>query len=108
MPTKSRKQRNAEQASRQQRIRDEAKQRRRPSRDDLARMLLWQMITTAQERSDVRLALDKLRDTITDGLEAQGFDLRQSEDVFEDLAHRYSDGLYPFRPKRHLGDGDLR
>jgi hypothetical protein len=41
MTRKSKKQRNAEQAARQQSVRDEAKVRRRPSRDDLARVLLW-------------------------------------------------------------------
>jgi len=102
MPRKSKKQRNVEQLARQQRVRDEARARRRPSRDDLARVLLWQMITAAQGRADARIALDKLSESIIWELERQGFDVRESEDVFEDLAGRYSDGLFPFRPKRHL------
>jgi CII-binding regulator of phage lambda lysogenization HflD len=102
MPRKSKKQRNAEQAVRQQNVREEAKARRRPSRDDLARVLLWQMIVAAQRREDARLALDKLSEAIVGDLERQGFDVRESEDVFEDLADRYSDGLFPFRPKWHL------
>ena len=102
MPRKSKKQRNAEQVARQQRVRDDARERRRPSRDDLARVLLWQMITAAQKRSDARVALDKLSEAIVRELERQGFDVRESEDVFEDLADRYSDGLFPFRPKWHL------
>ncbi|WP_186376853.1 hypothetical protein [Agrobacterium sp. DE0009] len=102
MARKSKKQRNAEQAVRQQSVRDEAKARRRPSRDDLARVLLWQMITAAQGRKDARLALDKLSEAIVIDLERQGFDVRESEIVFEDLADRYSDGLFPFRPKWHL------
>ncbi|MBK5569467.1 hypothetical protein [Ensifer sp. SSB1] len=102
MPRKSKKQRNAEQLARQQRVRDNAKTRRRPSRDDLARVLLWQMIVAAQGREDARVALDKLSQAIVEELERQGFDVRESEDVFEDLADRYSDGLFPFRPKRHL------
>lgn len=102
MPRKSKKQRNAEQAVRQQNVRDAAKAQRRPSRDDLARVLLWQMITAAQGREDARLALDKLSEAIVGELERQGFDVRESEDVFEDLADRYSDGLFPFRPKWHL------
>lgn len=102
MTRKSRKQRNAEQAVRQQSVRDEAKARRRPSRDDLARVLLWQMIVAAQRRKDARLALDKLSEAIVIDLERQGFDVRESEDVFEGLADRYSDGLFPFRPKWHL------
>ncbi len=102
MARKSKKQRNADQVVRQQRVRDEAKARRRPSRDDLARMLLWQMITAAQRRKDARLALDKLSEAIVADLERQGFDVRESEDVFEELAERYSDGLFPFRPKWYL------
>lgn len=35
-------------------------------------------------------------------LERQGFDVKESEGVFEDLADRYSDGMFPFRPKWHL------
>lgn len=102
MARKSKKQRNADQVVRQQRVRDEAKARRRPSRDDLARMLLWQMITAALHRKDARLALNKLSEAIVVDLERQGFDVRESEDVFEDLADRYSNGLFPFRPKWHL------
>ncbi len=102
MARKSKKQRNADQAVRQQKVRDEAKARRRPSRDDMARMLLWQMIVAAQCRKDARLALNKLSEALVVDLERQGFDLRESEDVFENLADRYSDGLFPFRPKWHL------
>jgi hypothetical protein len=60
------------------------------------------MIVAAQGREDARVALDKLSQAIVEELERQGFDVRESEDVFEDLADRYSDGLFPFRPKRHL------
>lgn len=103
MPRKSKKQRNAEQAERQQKVRDEAKELRRPSRDDIARMLLWQMIMSADNHKlGRRVALDRLRDNVVEGLESQGFDDQQSSDVFEELANRYSDGLFPFRPKRHL------
>lgn len=102
MARKSKKQRNADQIVRQQSVRDEAKARRRPSRDDLARMLLWQMITAAQHRKDARLALNKLSEAIVVDLERQGFDVKESKDVFEELADRYSDGLFPFRPKWHL------
>ena len=102
MVRKSKKQRNAEQAVRQQSVRDEANARRRPSRDDLARILLWQMIVTAQRRKDARLALDKLSGALVIDLERLGFDARESEDVFEELNDRYSDGLFPFRPKWHL------
>ncbi len=102
MPRKSKKQRNAEQVVRQQRVRDEAKARRRPSRDDLARVLLWQIITAALEQQDPDQALGKVRNSLVDDLERQRFSVRESEEVFHEIADRYSDGLFPFRPKRHL------
>ena len=102
MPRKPKRQRNAEQVVRQQRVREQTKARRRPTRDDLARVLLWQMITAAQSHKDPDRALGKVRDSIVDDLERQGFEVRESENVFHELADRYSDGLYPFRPKRHL------
>ncbi|AKI02679.1 hypothetical protein IMCC20628_03999 [Hoeflea sp. IMCC20628] len=103
MTKKSQREINAAQRTRQQRVRDEARFRCRPSRDDLARMLLWKMIMSAEKHNlGRRQALDRLRDEIVDGLELQGFDVRESEDVFEELAARYADGLFPFRPKRHL------
>ncbi|WLR96208.1 hypothetical protein [Shinella sumterensis] len=104
MARKPKKQRNAEQVVRQQRVRDAARTKRRPSRDDIARMLLWQMIVGLQgNRSDARAVLDRMRDEVVGGLERQGFDVRQSEDVFEALVEKYSDRLFPFRPKWHLG-----
>jgi len=103
MTNKSEREVNAEQRARQQRVRDEARNRRRPSRDDLARMLLWKMImSTEKHKLGRREALDRLRDEIVDGLDLQGFDVRESEEVFDELASRYADGLFPFRPKRHL------
>ena len=103
MSKKSQREIKAEQRARQQRVRDEARNRRRPSRDDLARMLLWKMIMSAEKHQlGRRQALDRLRDEIVDGLDLQGFDGRESEEVFEDLAARYADGLFPFRPKQHL------
>ena len=103
MARKPKKQRNAEQVVRQKGVRDAARKKRRPSRDDIARMLLWQMIAGVQNnRSDPRKVLDKLCDEIVEGLEQQGFDVRESEDVFEALVDKYSDGLFPFRPKWHL------
>lgn len=102
MARKPKRQRNVEQVIRQQRVREEARTRRRPTRDDLARILLWQMITVAQAHKDPDRALGKVRDSIVDDLERQGFSVRESEEVFHELADRYADGLYPFRPKRHL------
>ena len=103
MSRKSRKQRNLEQLVRQQRVRDEARVKRRPSRDDVARMLLWLTIHGVQTiRRDVRAVLDRLRDEVVEGLERQRFSVRESEEVFEELVAKYASGLFPFRPKRCL------
>ncbi len=69
-------------------------------------MLLWQMMSGIQTRSaGKREMLDKLRYQIVDGLEVQGFDARVPEEVFDDLAKRYSSGIPPFRRKLHLNPG---
>lgn len=103
MARKSLKQRTEEQRARQAQVRLAARELRRPDRDDIARMLLWQMISGIEKRSsDKRDMLDKLRNQIVDGLETQGFDVRESEDVFEGLVKRYANGVFPFRRKLHL------
>lgn len=109
MARKPKKQRTEEQRVRQSGVRRAAQKARRPDRDDIARMLLWQMISGIHKRSTdksgMRDMLDRLRNQIVDGLEAQGFDVRESEDVFDGLVKRYANGIFPFRPKRHLDPG---
>lgn len=106
MPTQSKKQRNAEQARRQQNVRRKARAARRPSRDDIARLWLWQVITDAQKDGEEgKTLISKMADKIVAGLEQQGFDDQESYDVLDELVRKYADGLYPFRPKRHLGAG---
>lgn len=103
MTRMSAKQRAAEQTVRQKEHRDRAREKRRPSRDDIARVLLWQMITgVSEKRPDRRKVLDRLCNEIVDELEKQGFDPRESEDVFEALVTKYVRGPSPFQPKRHL------
>lgn len=102
MARKSRGQRKQEQQERQAAVRAKAKATRRPGRDDFARVLFWQMIRAAQRDQDPRQKLDRLRDKLTEVLESQGFNLKEAEDVFEDLAKKYSNGLNPFRPKFHI------
>jgi len=59
-----------EQQVRQQRVRDEGREKRRPSREDVARMLLRLTVRGVQtRRRDVRAVLDRLRDEVVEGLE---------------------------------------
>lgn len=103
MARKTKKQRTEEQRVRQAEFRKAARKARRPDRDDIARMLLWLMISGIQaRRTGNREMLDELRNKIVDGLETQGFDPRESEEVFEDLVQRYANGVVPFRRKLHL------
>jgi len=109
MPKETRKQRTEEQRVRQSEVRKAAVKARRPDRDDIARILLWQMISGIQKKTanthDMRDMLDKLRNQIVGGLEDQGFDVRESEEVFEGLAKKYANGISPFRRKLHLNPG---
>ena len=104
MAGKTIKERNEAQRLRQMKLRQTAKSQRRPGRDDLARMLLWQMITRVQkmEGPNKQQLLDGLCNRIVSGLVKQGFDERQCEEVFDDLVRKYSGSLPPFRIKRHL------
>ena len=105
MAKKSIHQRNEEQRLRQSQMRRTAKVLRRPSRDDLARMLLWQMINGLQQKKKTtnrQLELDNLCNMIVSGLVKQGFDEGQCEDVFDAIARKYASSLPPFRIKRHL------
>ena len=103
MPRKPKNTRNAEQAVRQQQVRETAKAKRRPSRDDIARVALWRFINNIWKTdSQARKTLDGMRDSIVGDLIEQGFDLRESEERFEELAEKYRDDMKPFRIKRHL------
>ena len=108
MPAKSKKQRAAEQRDRQQGVRDKAKQTARPSRDDIARMFLWRTISDAHRGGEEgRLLIEKMANLIVAGLTRQGFDERESYDVFDALVRKYASDLFPFRPKPHLGDSPV-
>ena len=96
-------QRAAKQKVRQKINRDTAREKLRPSRDDTARLLLWQMITGVSEnRPDRREVLDRLRNEIVDGLERKGFDVREGEDAFENLVTRLHQLAGPARRFRKL------
>lgn len=101
---KSRKQKLENQAKRQSNLRKLSREKRRPDRDDLARVLLWQMITAAKARSRPEKALSKVCDSLLTELMKQGFSEHETEHVFWELAKKYDPALSPFRPKRHLGE----
>ncbi|KPF57065.1 hypothetical protein IP85_13790 [Rhizobium sp. AAP116] len=100
---KSRKQKLENQARRQSNLRKLSREKRRPNRDDLARVLLWQMITAAKGRLRPEKALSKVCDSLLTELVQQGFSEHETEQVFWELAKKYDPALSPFRPKRHLG-----
>nr|WP_299497867.1 hypothetical protein [uncultured Rhizobium sp.] len=106
MVRKSKKQRNAEQRVRQQKNRDTARECKRPTRDDIARTLLWQMVVTAEGRPNRAAFLAKLRDEVAAQLVRQGFNRKECKAVFEAIASKYSADQLPFRIKRHLQNPD--
>lgn len=94
-------QRNAAQRERQQQLRELAKMERKPSRDDIARILLHWTITRASEAGHMS-KLDRVEDEIVARLVAQGFDERKSYEVFDDIVERYTKRRWGFRRKIHL------
>ena len=87
------------------RDRQRGRQRDYPGRDDVARIALhWLIVKTARlavttsnpERMHV------VEDALLDGLVAQGFDARASEQVLDELIDKYVDGGWGFRRKLHL------
>lgn len=103
MARKGYKKRAIEQRDRSRRDRKKAAEFGKPSRDDIARTALWLWIWSAwRYDKDARRSIDLIRDNIVDQLVAQGFDLRLSEERFEELAEKYKSDLPPFRIKRHL------
>lgn len=106
MARKTKKQKLEEQRIRQIAVRDEARERRRPDRDDMARTLLWLMIREAHDQANKqrsRARLDDLCILLVINLGLQGFDPDEAEDVFEMLERKYRTQASPGRIKRHLG-----
>lgn len=76
---------------------------RRPDRDDIARVWLWQSIRMAEKAQPKHR--DWMQGTVLEALKAQGFDERQSEIALDELVERYrQSNKPPFRRKRHLND----
>jgi len=92
----------AEQRERQQVYRKRIKSERRPSRDDIARVLLHVVITRSAARDKLE-ELEKFGDLIVDRLVEQGFDKRVSYDAFDQLVDKYVKQGWEFRRKTHIG-----
>ena len=110
MAKQTREERNEQQRVRQLTVRKTAQKLKKPGRDDIARMLLWHMITGIQKNKEKDKAgkekmLIDLLNSIVNGLESQGFDGQQSVDVFEALVDKYAKDGSPFRRKIHLTEG---
>lgn len=95
--------RNEEQRQRQAELRQRNRDMRRPSRDDVARVVLWQVITRVHRMGKTE-EWERILDGIIAQLVEQGFDERESDLVIEDLVERYTSGRGGFRIKRHLED----
>lgn len=105
MTRKTRRQRLEEQRIRQAKLRKEAREKRKPGRDDMARLLLWLMLREAHEtarRQRSTEPLDKLCALLVDGLEQQGFDAHEAEALFAMLERKYRIQEFPGRIKRHF------
>lgn len=76
---------------------------RRPDRDDIARVWLWQSIRMAEKAEPKHR--DWMQRTVLEALKAQGFDELQSKIALDELVERYRQSKrLPFRRKRHLND----
>ena len=93
-----------EQRARQQVYRKRVKTERRPSRDDIARVLLHLIITRSAARDKLD-ELEKFGDLIIERLVEQGFDRRVSYDAFDQLVEKYVKQGWEFRKKTHIGPG---
>jgi hypothetical protein len=92
----------AAQRERQQAYRQRVKSERRPSRDDIARVLLHIVITRSAARDKLD-ELEKFGDLIVERLVEQGFDKRVAYDAFDQLVEKYVKQGWEFRKKTHIG-----
>ncbi|MBB6182417.1 hypothetical protein [Pseudorhizobium flavum] len=93
------------QRGRQRAYRERLKRERRPGRDDVARIALhWLIVKTANlaVRTSNPARMHVVEDALLDGLVAQGFNARASEEVLDELIDKYVDGGWNFRRKLHL------
>ncbi|PWL16590.1 hypothetical protein DKP76_16600 [Falsochrobactrum shanghaiense] len=92
------------QRERQKDYRDRLRAERKPTRDDIARVLLHFMIVKAV-KSGNQDGTEKLIDMLLDALADQGFDKDASLEVIDDLIVRYTKSGWDFRRKVHLKSG---
>ncbi|MEJ5022949.1 hypothetical protein WH297_24925 [Ochrobactrum vermis] len=90
------------QRERQKNYRDRLKADRKPTRDDIARIVLHFMVLLASEADDPR-SLDQLINRVLEALKEQGYDEDASLDVLDDLIAKYTKTNWGFRRKMHLG-----
>ncbi len=94
------------QRERQKDYRDRLRVQRKPTRDDIARVLLHFMIVKAV-KSGNQDGTEKLIDMLLDALADQGFDKDASLEVIDDLIVRYTKSGWDFRRKMHLRPGGV-
>lgn len=94
------------QRERQKIYRDRLKADRKPTRDDIARVVLHFVVMHASKADDPQ-SLDRFTKRVLKTLKAQGFDEDASLDVFDDLIAKYTKKNWGFRRKTHMVDGDL-
>ena len=100
----SNRQRLTQQRERQRLYRAKMKAARKPSRDDIARVLLYFTIAENFKRGREQEVF-RLQDQIVNGLVGQGFDRAASNAAFEELIDKYRSG-WDFQRKPHLGAAD--
>ena len=89
------------QRERQKRHRLIQRARKRPGRDDIARVALHWMLTRAAE-TDMLGHLAKIEEVLVARLVEQGFARAESFEVFESLIDKYVAEAWSFRRKPHL------
>lgn len=101
MAKQSQAERNRKQRDRQREVRARQKAERRPSRDDIARVMLHWFIMGSVSKGRMR-ELEQSEDVIVRRLVVQGFESDACYAVFDDLVEKYTGQHWGFRRKPHL------
>ena len=89
---------------RQKALRERNRDLRRPTRDDIARMLLHLALDQLTRDQDIE-ELARVQDGLVRRLVKQGFDRQQCHLAFDDLLDKYKKG-WSFQKKVHLSSKD--